>query len=152
MPGGGVPGQMLPAMLPVMSQADSQPASNQNMWAGGQPSGQPQHPPPIAATPPQHGTGPSTPAPSPGLQQMYTAAPHHQPPSYPGQGQILTVIPGGHAAFPGHGVPTSAVGPHGAHMAHMMGGAGGQPVTSMSAGSMMQPQFQYLPHNQGKLQ
>lgn len=155
MPGGGVggvPGQMLPAMLPVMSQADSQPPSNQNMWAGGQPSGpgQPQHPPPIAGTPPQHGTGPSTPAPSPGLQQMYSG-PHHQPPSYPGQGQILTVIPGpgAHAAFPGHGVPTSAVGPHGPHMAHMMGGPGGQPVTSMAG--MMQPQFQYMPqpHNQG---
>ena len=150
MPSGAVPGQMLaPAMMPVLSQADSQAGagSTQNMWTGG-PSGpgQPSHPPP---TPPQHGTQPSTPAPSPGIQQMY-GGPHHQPPQYPGQGQILTVIPGGHAAFPGHGVPTSAVGPHGAHMAHMMGGGGGQPVTSMSG--MMQPQFQYLPHNQGKLQ
>ena len=150
------PGQML-GHVAVMSQADNQPASNQNMWSGaGGPGGpgQPHQPPPIPATPPQHGTQPSTPAPSPGIQQMYAGPGHHQPPAYPAQQQIVQILPNPqHAAFPGHGVPTS-VGPHGPHMAHMMGGPGpGQPVTSMSAG-MMQPQFQYMPqqHNQGKLQ
>merc|ERR1719361_1302809 len=66
MPSGAVPGQMLaPAMMPVLSQADSQAGagSSQNMWTAGP--GQPSHPPP---TPPQHGTQPSTPAPSPGTQ------------------------------------------------------------------------------------
>ena len=149
-----------PGMVPVMSQAETGPGQTQApaMWSGqGAPGGPGQHPPP---TPPQQG---NTPAPSPGLPQMYNGPPgHHQPHSYPGgpgAGQVpgqapghLVVIPG-HAGFP-HNIPTSAVGgpgqPH-PHMGgpHMMGG-GGQPVTSMPhQPGMMPQQFHYMPQHQG---
>ena len=145
-----VPG---PGMMPVMSgqpgQPDSsgQPGQQPAMWAG-QPGQQP--PPP---TPPQHGTQPNTPAPSPGLpQHMYTTSgPHGQPPNYPpGQpgpgGQQLVVIPH-HGAFPGHGIPTSQHG-HMGGQPMMVGGQ--QPVTSMS-GMMQPPHFtHYMPAHQGQ--
>ena len=170
MPGGpgGVPGgpAMLPGMMPVMSQHQAgEGPGQQPHWAG---PGQP-HPPPsgvpppaMAATPPQHGTQPSTPAPSPGLGGVggvyshppVQAGPASLPPSYPQPAQhtLMVVGPGGGVQFPGHGIPTSGgqPGPHTAHLAgqHLLGGPGqpqvaGQPVTSMAG---MVPHFhQYMP-------
>jgi len=161
MPSGGVPGGMIPGMMPMAgmtsSHADTitQPtmSGTHNMWAQPTPHPPPSGgPPPIAATPPNHGTQPNTPAPSPGLQQMYPGHPPQPaslPPNYPqpGQGPTLMVIPGG--GFPGH-IPTSGAPQQGMHP-HMgqhalMGGPGGQPVTSMAN---MMPHFQYMQQHQG---
>lgn len=163
MPSGGVPGGMIPGMMPMTgmtsSHADTitQPtmSGTHNMWAQPTPHPPPSGvPPPIAATPPNHGTQPNTPAPSPGLQQMYPAHGHPPqpaslPPNYPqpGQGPTLMVIPGG--GFPGHiptsGAPQQGMPPHmGQHA--LMGGPGGQPVTSMAN---MMPHFQYMQQHQG---
>merc|ERR1719206_1537556 len=116
MPSGGVPGGMIPGMMPMTgmtsSHADTitQPtmSATHNMWAQPTPHPPPSGvPPPIAATPPNHGTQPNTPAPSPGLQQMYPAHGHPpQPASLPPKHLVLAdnqgimVIPGG--GFPGH--------------------------------------------------
>jgi len=151
---GGVHGNIIagPGIVPVMSQADSggNTGNNQNMWTGGQS----QHHPP--QTPPQHGTQPNTPAPSPGLQQMYSGPPHHQPPSYQAPGQQNMVIIPNHGAggFPQH-IPTSVPQPHAHIHAHggpnIMGPAGPvQPTTSMSGGMM--PQYHYIPQHQGGAQ
>jgi len=163
MPSGGVPGAMIPGMMPMTgmtsSHADTitQPtmSGTHNMWAQPTPHPPPSGvPPPIAATPPNHGTQPNTPAPSPGLQQMYPGHGHPPqpaslPPNYPqpGQGPTLMVIPGG--GFPGHiptsGAPQQGMPPHmGQHA--LMGGPGGQPVTSMAN---MMPHFQYMQQHQG---
>jgi len=151
MPSGGVPGGIMPGMMPVMSNHETitQPtlSGNQNMWTQPNPHPPPAGvPPPIAATPPNHGTQPNTPAPSPGLQQMY---PGHQPQpaslphNYP-QPQTLMVIPG---QFPGGHIPTSGAPQQGMHP-HMGQHAiiGGQPVTSMAN---MMPHFQYMQQHQG---
>ena len=152
---GGVPGNMIagpaPGMMPVMSQSDTAATgTSQTMWAGGQ---QQQQPPPH--TPPQHGTQPNTPAPSPGLPQMYNGPPHHQPPSYPPgpgqQGPNFIVLGPGHAGgLPQH-IPTSVAPHHPPHLAHgapghMMGPGPGQTTTSMSG---MMPQYHFIPQHQG---
>lgn len=150
-PGGG----MVPGMIMSTGETMSGPTpatnTHANMWGAnpshhtGPPSGVP---PPVAATPPAQPS--NTPAPSPGLGQMYGGAhhppqPNSLPPTYPGQAQpTMLVIPGG--GFPGH-IPTS-VGPHGpvhgvpAH--NLMGG----PVTSGMPQYMMAPHQPFL-HQQG---
>jgi len=159
-PSGGVPGGIMPGMMPVMSShADTitQPtmSGTHNMWTQPSPHPPPSGvPPPIAATPPNHGTQPNTPAPSPGLQQMYPGHPPQPaslPPNYPqpGQGPTLMVMPGHGAGFPGH-IPTSGAPQQGMHP-HMgqhalMGAPAGQPVTSMAANMM--PHFQYMQQHQ----
>lgn len=146
----GLQGGMVPGM--IMSTGDTMtggqhaPATNThaNMWGATPPSGVP---PPIAAATPPAPQQSNTPAPSPGLGQMYGGTPHHPPqpnslpPNYPGQAApTMLMIPGG--GFPGH-IPTSGA-QHGVPAHNIMGG----PVTSGMPQYMMAPHQPFI-HQQG---
>jgi len=155
MPAGGLPGGMMPGMVPVMTSHSGDTPHHQapqghqhtQMWGGATPS---PHPPHLAtATPPSQAQPPPSatpPQPSPGgMYQPHPGQPSSLPPQgYPGQ-PMFVVGPG-----PGGMVPSTLAGPGGhhilGHQSPQYYAGPGQPVTSMGQ-YMMSPQFpQHIQH------